>query len=237
MAQASGERARNVACCRCLWPFGFHCTGMPIQAAADNLRRELARWGGRPPAGAADGDASVASPSAGGDPAVAAASEGGEGTAAAAAVVEKGGGATSGVGGAAGAAGAPAEAGGAAGGVAGAGELVGAGELAGPGNGQPAAREEAGDAVVAGCAGEATGSNKAGASYSSSKAKVQAKKGFARSQWDALEVRTASHSLAVTETQWGRERATVQAKQGERRLWSPNNSTSAHRLRVERMSN
>ena len=21
-----------------LWPFGFHCTGMPIQAAADNLR-------------------------------------------------------------------------------------------------------------------------------------------------------------------------------------------------------
>ena len=24
-----------------LWPFGFHCTGMPIQAAADNLRREI----------------------------------------------------------------------------------------------------------------------------------------------------------------------------------------------------
>jgi len=24
-----------------LWPFGFHCTGMPIQAAADNLRREM----------------------------------------------------------------------------------------------------------------------------------------------------------------------------------------------------
>jgi hypothetical protein len=27
---------------RCLWPFGFHCTGMPIQAAADTLKRELA---------------------------------------------------------------------------------------------------------------------------------------------------------------------------------------------------
>lgn len=25
-----------------LWPFAFHCTGMPIQAAADALRRELA---------------------------------------------------------------------------------------------------------------------------------------------------------------------------------------------------
>ena len=24
-----------------LWPFGFHCTGMPIQAAADNLRRDI----------------------------------------------------------------------------------------------------------------------------------------------------------------------------------------------------
>ncbi|EKX38614.1 hypothetical protein GUITHDRAFT_158495 [Guillardia theta CCMP2712] len=26
-----------------LWPFGFHCTGMPIQAAADNLTRQLRR--------------------------------------------------------------------------------------------------------------------------------------------------------------------------------------------------
>ncbi len=26
---------------KCLWPFAFHCTGMPIQAAADNLRREI----------------------------------------------------------------------------------------------------------------------------------------------------------------------------------------------------
>ena len=25
----------------CLWPFAFHCTGMPIQAAADTLKREL----------------------------------------------------------------------------------------------------------------------------------------------------------------------------------------------------
>ena len=30
---------------RCLWPFAFHCTGMPIQAAADTLRRELAAAG------------------------------------------------------------------------------------------------------------------------------------------------------------------------------------------------
>ena len=26
---------------QCLWPFAFHCTGMPIQAAADTLQREL----------------------------------------------------------------------------------------------------------------------------------------------------------------------------------------------------
>jgi len=26
---------------QCLWPFAFHCTGMPIQAAADTLKREL----------------------------------------------------------------------------------------------------------------------------------------------------------------------------------------------------
>lgn len=39
---------------RCLWPFGFHCTGMPIQAAADNLRREMQgemQGGGQAPAG------------------------------------------------------------------------------------------------------------------------------------------------------------------------------------------
>ena len=25
-----------------LWPFAFHCTGMPIAACADRLKRELA---------------------------------------------------------------------------------------------------------------------------------------------------------------------------------------------------
>ena len=26
---------------RVLWPFGFHCTGMPIKACADKLKREV----------------------------------------------------------------------------------------------------------------------------------------------------------------------------------------------------
>ena len=26
---------------KALWPFGFHCTGMPIQAAANRLKREI----------------------------------------------------------------------------------------------------------------------------------------------------------------------------------------------------
>ena len=30
---------------RCLYPFGFHCTGMPIKAAADKLKREIAMFG------------------------------------------------------------------------------------------------------------------------------------------------------------------------------------------------
>lgn len=30
---------------RVLWPFGFHCTGMPIKAGADKLRRELETYG------------------------------------------------------------------------------------------------------------------------------------------------------------------------------------------------
>lgn len=30
---------------RVLWPFGFHCTGMPIKAAADKLRREMETYG------------------------------------------------------------------------------------------------------------------------------------------------------------------------------------------------
>lgn len=30
---------------RVLWPFGFHCTGMPIKACADKLARELEQFG------------------------------------------------------------------------------------------------------------------------------------------------------------------------------------------------
>lgn len=30
---------------RVLWPFGFHCTGMPIKACADKLKREMADFG------------------------------------------------------------------------------------------------------------------------------------------------------------------------------------------------
>uniref|UniRef100_T1JCF2 leucine--tRNA ligase n=1 Tax=Strigamia maritima TaxID=126957 RepID=T1JCF2_STRMM len=33
---------------RCLFPFGFHCTGMPIKAAADKLKRELEVYGNPP---------------------------------------------------------------------------------------------------------------------------------------------------------------------------------------------
>lgn len=30
---------------RVLWPFGFHCTGMPIKACADKLKREMQDYG------------------------------------------------------------------------------------------------------------------------------------------------------------------------------------------------
>ena len=31
-----------------LFPFGFHCTGMPIQAAANKLKNEIATYGNPP---------------------------------------------------------------------------------------------------------------------------------------------------------------------------------------------
>ena len=30
---------------KCLYPFGFHCTGMPIQASATKLAKELEKFG------------------------------------------------------------------------------------------------------------------------------------------------------------------------------------------------
>ena len=39
----------------CLFPFGFHCTGMPIKACADKLKREMEDFG-FPPVFPADDD-------------------------------------------------------------------------------------------------------------------------------------------------------------------------------------
>ena len=30
---------------QCMYPFGFHCTGMPIKACADKLKREMEDYG------------------------------------------------------------------------------------------------------------------------------------------------------------------------------------------------
>ena len=34
---------------RALWPFGFHCTGMPIASAALKLKREIEKFGPQGP--------------------------------------------------------------------------------------------------------------------------------------------------------------------------------------------
>ena len=59
---------------KALWPFGFHCTGMPIQAAANKLKSEMARFGCPPvfPAPAKEEEeeeapAAAAAPAAAGD--------------------------------------------------------------------------------------------------------------------------------------------------------------------------
>lgn len=44
---------------RVLWPFGFHCTGMPIKACADKLKRELQDYGYPPKFPADDASAVV----------------------------------------------------------------------------------------------------------------------------------------------------------------------------------
>lgn len=45
---------------RCLFPLGFHCTGMPILACADKLKREIELYGNPPQFPELDGDAAVA---------------------------------------------------------------------------------------------------------------------------------------------------------------------------------
>lgn len=51
---ASYERMRGK---KVLFPFGFHCTGMPIKAAADKLRKEMEKFGNPPVFPSAQDDA------------------------------------------------------------------------------------------------------------------------------------------------------------------------------------
>lgn len=40
-----GVRYQRLKGKKCLFPLGFHCTGMPIKACADKLQRELETFG------------------------------------------------------------------------------------------------------------------------------------------------------------------------------------------------